>query len=130
MWTSNKNRRLIAWIATFAILLSALAPSISHAVALAKGEKSLWVEVCSVAGSKLVKVGDAGDPATPAKKPAGMEHCPFCSTHAGSAGILPGAGIVLPAALGKPVVPTLYYQSPRPLFSWAPAQSRAPPALS
>ena len=130
MWTSRKNRRLIAWIASFAILLSALAPSISHAVAVAKGENSLWVEVCSVAGSKLVKIDEAGDPASPAKKPMSMEHCPFCFTHAGMTGILSGIAVVLPVVAGKPVLPPLYYQSPRPLFSWAPAQSRAPPVLS
>lgn len=127
------NRRLIAWIATFAILLAALAPSISHAVAAAKGEKSLWVEICSIAGSKLVRVGDADgakDPAAPVQKPMSMEHCPFCFTHAGSTGILPSAEFVLPPAAGKPVAPSLYYHSPRPLFNWAPAQSRAPPAFS
>jgi hypothetical protein len=29
-----------------------------------------------------------------------------------------------------PAFPALFYQSPRPLFLWAAAQSRAPPAAS
>jgi hypothetical protein len=59
-----------------------------------------------------------------------MEHCAFCSTHAGSVG-LPPASPVLPllVASGTAIFPALYYQSPSPLFIWSTAQSRAPPRL-
>ncbi len=124
-------RRLTAWIASFAILLAALAPSISHALAAAKGGNSGWIEVCSVVGAKLVKVADSQNPASiPAGKAMHTEHCPYCSTHAGSVGLLPTMTLVLPLVNGTYPLPALFYQSSSPLFSWASAQPRAPPVAS
>ena len=126
------TRRFAAWIACFAILLAALAPSISQAVANAKQESgSGWAEICSVAGIRFVQVDDDG--AADEKsggKAMQMEHCAFCSTHAGSVG-LPPTSPVLPllVASGTAIFPALYYQSPSPLFIWSTAQSRAPPSL-
>ena len=128
------TRRFAAWIACFAILLAALAPSISQAVASAKQESgSGWAEICSVAGVRFVQLVQAGDGAADEKsgdKVMQMEHCAFCSTHAGSVG-LPPTSPVLPllVASGTAIFPSLYYQSPAPLFIWSTAQSRAPPSL-
>ena len=127
------TRRLAAWIACFAILLAALAPSISRAVANAKQESgSGWAEICSVAGIRFVQLVQADDGAADEKsggKAMQMEHCAFCSTHAGSVGLPPSPVLLLPVALGSAIFPSLYYQSPAPLFMWSTAQSRAPPAL-
>ncbi|MBW3511225.1 DUF2946 domain-containing protein [Janthinobacterium sp. NKUCC06_STL] len=129
------TRRFAAWIACFAILLAALAPSISQAVASAKQESgSGWAEICSVAGIRFVQLVQAGDGAADEKsgdKVMQMQHCAFCSTHAGSVG-LPPTSPVLPllVASGTAIFPSLYYQSPAPLFIWSTAQSRAPPALA
>ena len=129
------TRRFAAWIACFAILLAALAPSISQAVASAKQESgSGWAEICSVAGIRFVQLDPADDGAADGKsggKAMQMEHCAFCSTHAGSVG-LPPTSPVLPllVASGTAIFPSLYYQSPAPLFIWFTAQSRAPPALA
>ena len=127
------TRRFAAWIACFAILLAALAPSISQAVANAKQESgSGWAEICSVAGIRFVQVLQADDGAADEKsggKAMQMEHCAFCSTHAGSAGLPPSPVLPLPVASGTAIFPALYYQSPSPLFIWSTAQSRAPPAL-
>ncbi|KAB0332310.1 hypothetical protein NC77_10550 [Janthinobacterium lividum] len=126
------TRRFAAWIACFAILLAALAPSISQAVANAKQESgSGWAEICSVAGIRFVQVdNDGAADEKSGGKAMQMEHCAFCSTHAGSVG-LPPASTVLPllVASGTAIFPALYYQSPSPLFIWSTAQSRAPPAL-
>lgn len=128
------TRRFAAWIACFAILLAALAPSISQAVANAKQESgSGWAEICSVAGIRFVQLVQADDGAADGKsggKAMQMEHCAFCSTHAGSVG-LPPASPVLPllVASGTAIFPALYYRSPAPLFIWSAAQSRAPPSL-
>jgi len=125
------TRRFAAWIACFAILLAALAPSISQAVANAKQESgSGWAEICSVAGIRFVQV-DAGatDDGKSAGKAMQMEHCAFCSTHAGSVGLPPSPIMPLHVASGTAIFPALYYQSPAPLFIWSTAQSRAPPAL-
>jgi hypothetical protein len=132
MEMNKLTRRLTAWIACFAVLLAALAPSISHAISAANGSGASWVEVCSLTGAKLVNVGDEQDPASsaPAEKGFHFEHCPFCSMHGGTVGLLPTAGFTLPVASGEQPLPSLFYQSPRPLFIWAAAQSRAPPAIS
>ncbi|MFZ4876344.1 DUF2946 domain-containing protein [Janthinobacterium sp. Mn2066] len=126
------TRRLAAWIACFAILLSALAPSISQAVAHAKQESgSGWVEICSMAGIRFVKVeADQSGIGQPDGKAMQMAQCAFCSMHAGSVG-LPPTSPVLPLRIdvGTAMQPALYYQSPNPLFVWSTAQSRAPPGL-
>lgn len=126
------TRQFTAWIACFAILLAALAPSISHAIAAGKDAGAGWIEVCSATGSKLVQVGGEHNPAPsePAEEGLHFEHCPFCLTHGGLVGLPPSAGFTLPAVSGTQPLPSLYYQSPRPLFIWAAAQSRAPPAIS
>ncbi|WP_402720297.1 DUF2946 domain-containing protein [Janthinobacterium rivuli] len=129
------TRRFAAWIACFAILLAALAPSISQAVANAKQESgSGWAEICSVAGIRFVQLVQADDDGPADGKSGGkamqMEHCAFCSTHAGSVGLPPTSPVLpLPVASGTAIFPALYYQSPSPLFIWSTAQSRAPPAL-
>lgn len=126
------TRRCAAWIACFAILLAALAPSISQAVANAKQESgSGWAEICSVAGIRFVQVDDDGAAnGQSGGKAMQMEHCAFCATHAGSVGLPPTCpALLLPAASGTAILPALYYQSPAPLFIWSTAQSRAPPAL-
>lgn len=124
------TRRFAAWIACFAILLAALAPSISQAVANAKQESgSGWAEICSVAGIRFVQVDDGAADGKSEGKAMQMEHCAFCSTHAGSVGLPPSPVLPLPVASGTAIFPALYYQSPSPLFIWSTAQSRAPPAL-
>lgn len=125
------TRRCAAWIACFAILLAALAPSISQAIANAKQQSgSGWAEICSVAGIRFVQVDDgASDGGKSDGKAMQMEHCAFCSTHAGSVGLPPSPVLPLLVASGTAIFPALYYQSPAPLFIWSTAQSRAPPAL-
>ena len=123
--------RCVVWIAFLAILLSSLAPAISHAVAAAKGTANAWVEICTVAGDKRVRADSAPDAESPApaEHATHFEHCAFCQTHAGAIGWLPAA-FAMPVILGSHVLPSLFYQSSRPLFAWAVAQPRAPPALS
>ena len=122
------TRRFAAWIACFAILLAALAPSISQAVANAKQESgSGWAEICSVAGIRFVQVDDGAADEKSAGKAMQMEHCAFCATHAGSVGLPPSPVLPLPVISGTAIFPALYYQSPSPLFIWSTAQSRAPP---
>jgi hypothetical protein len=129
MKMTRVKRRITAWIACFAVLLSALAPSISQAVNAAKSTSANWVEICSVTTTKLVKVEGAQSPTSsaPAEKGTHFEHCPFCFTHAGSVGLPPNLDLVIPLADGTLTLPSLFYQAPRPLFIWAAAQSRAPP---
>jgi hypothetical protein len=127
------TRRLAAWAACLAILMSALAPSVSHALALARGVDIAWMEVCSVAGIKLVKadagVDKAGSPASHDTL-AQAGHCPYCSTHAASFALPPTASPAFQLTGGAGLRPMLFYQSPRPLPVWTDAHSRAPPLVS
>lgn len=130
MGMNKLTRRLASWIASFAILLAALAPSLTHSVATAKGDG--WIEVCSSTGSKLIQVGSQHLPeqSDPAEKGSKLDHCAYCFTPSGPAAPPPSAESVLPAISGKQPQPPLFYQSPRPLFVWAAAHSRAPPVIS
>jgi hypothetical protein len=112
--------RLHVWIAIFAILMNALAPSISHAMAYASGEPAAW-DICRAD----TKSADAG------KLQAGaLAHCGYCLPHAGSFAILPGP--VQGAALlgGHALRPFLFYHAPTPLLALHGAPPRGPPALS
>ncbi len=123
-------KRLHVWIACFAILLNALAPSISHAISASAGQTAAWAEICSVDGARLVAVGTdhAQSPdGSPSPQAQPSAHCPFCSPHAGTFA-LPAAAMTLPVPIaGARLLPSLFYRSPQPLFSWAAANPRAPP---
>jgi hypothetical protein len=123
MGMPTSTRHLAAWLAFCAILFAALAPSVSHALASARGE--LMVEICSPAGSRFVDVNAAQTDAPAAA--AHFEHCPFCSTQGDMPAALPSTGFSIPLADSMPRLPRLFFQSPRPLSIWSPAQSRAPP---
>jgi hypothetical protein len=140
-----RRRRLGIWIACFAILMNALAPSISHAMALMNGTASL-IEVCTVDGTRYISAGTStevsanGDPrdGQAARLPGkatvdlvhDMQHCPFCYTHAASFALPVPFAVPLAVTGGHDVFPPLFYQSPTPLFSWSRAHPRGPPALS
>lgn len=121
------TRRYAAWLACFAILFAALAPSVSHALAATAG--ATWAEVCSTGGAKLVKVSaDQDEKSSPVtEKSSHFEHCPFCATHGGSFALLPNADVVVPLLQAQSSRPFLFYQAARPLPIWTVAQSRAPP---
>lgn len=124
---SRLNRRITAAFACLAILMAALAPSISHALSDAGKSRSLWAEICSAAGLKMVRVDLGPQPPAHGEPASAFDHCPFCQTHGGMPALLPSAALILPAYQGSFPFPSLFYQAPRPLFVWASPQSRAPP---
>jgi hypothetical protein len=155
MQMKSKSRLMFVWLACFAILLNALVPSISHAVALAKGKPRVW-EICLNDGSRISGTGELtatafnaltnrSDPQAAARAQAkarveasqanagmtmNMSDCGYCMTHAGSTGLPPSDfALVLPAA--EPSLrPALFYHSPQPLQVWSTANPRGPPARS
>ncbi|CAN5296101.1 hypothetical protein BH11PSE11_BH11PSE11_10550 [soil metagenome] len=139
-WNSSVRRArhvLTAWIACFAILLSSLAPSISHALAATNNAGNVITEVCTSTGLKLVdKVGvpflnaslKSSLPADSKMMKSG--HCPYCLPRAGSLGMPPVVTLTLPPAVAAQSFPSLSYLAPRPLFTWTSARSRAPPLAS
>lgn len=125
------RRALFAWIAALAILFSALAPSISHALSIDRGNAA-WLEICSANGVKLLPASAVDAAQKPVKDllQHHMEHCPYCVTHGGTFALLPPAPITFAVLGGHDLFPSLYYQAAAPLFAWSAAQPRGPPAVS
>jgi len=110
-----------------AILMAALAPTVSHA--LIKADPVL-TQVCSVLGLKWVKTD--GPPADPSPVPQGghfTDHCPYCSLHA-SALLVAAVEWSATVTLAGQRLPVAFLAAPRTLHAWASAQPRAPPFLS
>ncbi|THF60841.1 DUF2946 domain-containing protein [Pseudothauera rhizosphaerae] len=126
-----RRPRPIAWIAAFAVMLAALAPTLTHALSWVSGAQVKWTEVCTVAGVKLVAVSDdGGDPA--GSSDGGLnglqvDHCPYCHPHAGSFALPPADVPALRVPAGGEPLPPLFLNASRPLFAWASIQPRAPP---
>jgi hypothetical protein len=130
MLTPVKRRLLSVWIAMLAILFSALAPSVSHALA-ARASLAGFAEICTVNGVELVSLA-TGERQKPVKDALfhHMEHCAFCATHGGSLGLPPPLPVSFAVIGGHDLFPSLFYLAPTPLFSWSAAQPRGPPATS
>lgn len=138
---SRARRLLHVWIACCAILLNALAPAVSHALALADGRHAgpAW-EICRNDGTRLTGHGvldeatflaltDRGRPAPPPGDDAAapMADCGYCLAHAGALGLPPAAALPLPFAAMPAARPFLFYHAPRPLETWVAAHPRGPP---
>ncbi|WP_188564707.1 DUF2946 domain-containing protein [Undibacterium terreum] len=129
-----RRSKLPLWIAYFAILLNAFAPSISYALASRQPPAGLG-EICSTSSNKSLSLTAAiakpeSGKSSPDTKLHHLEHCPLCLSHAGSFALpvsLPGQ-----FALGMEAAqfPPLFYHSPAPLFLWSQANPRAPPFIS
>jgi len=130
MFRRRAARDFAAWIACIAVLMAALAPAISQAVATRADGPQGWTEVCTTQGMQRILIqGAPALPDAPAPEHFSFEHCPFCLTHAGVA-VLPPVPIRLPASVGRDSLPALFLDAPRPLFAWLSAPSRAPPFTS
>ncbi len=114
------------------MLALALLPSLSHALAHARGGDSAWAEVCTPRGMRLVALDADGatDPAAPVQAAGHLEHCPLCALGADTAALppAPAADLALPA--GASLLPPLFLLAPRTLFAWRSAQPRGPPFAS
>ncbi len=131
-------------MACLAILMNALAPSISHAMNARVNVPATW-EICRAPGSTvqsdgehhLLGVGKLFAELTPALKVKHADHqsmamadCAYCVPHAGAFAMLPpnyeGAGLMAAQALR----PYLFYHAPSPLLALTAAPPRGPPAVS
>jgi hypothetical protein len=138
MLTRQQTQRfmLAMRIACFAILMAALAPSVSRMLVAAGATPAyaaMQGEICRAADSPYVQAGlvHGTGSKVPAKPFMSMADCPCCSMHADTFGPPPKTGTtLLPAARRAGYLPPLFYQAPRTPFMWAPAQSRAPPLLA
>jgi len=112
----------IVWIALCAILMAALAPSVSHMMASQRQEAS---PACHLAVHQSQHLHSDTNKTTAT---LALDDCGYCSMQA-QLPILPtllhNAGTVIDLIR---FVPPLFLFSPQPLFAWLHAQPRAPPA--
>lgn len=129
MFTSKARARWVLWMACCAILLAALAPTLSRALTVAQGGAVPSLEICSVAGGmNMVPLKLSLDDSTPAKNAMQMGDCPCCGMHAAVLALPPVSLAPASGALITGLLPVLFYQSATPLFAWTPLQPRGPPA--
>ena len=124
----RQNRRFIAWFACIAILLNSLAPAISHAMASVQGKDAPWAQICSTSGTKYIPLDFGQNDRDQQPQPMAMQHCAYCLTHAGSFAVFTDVALQFEPVSLAYSYPALFYQSPHPLFVWAAASPRAPPA--
>ena len=123
---TRRLQRFASWIATFAIVLAAVAPTVSQALVASGAMGSVWVEVCTAQGMRWVAIGDEAPADAPVEHCAGA--CAYCFTHAGSFGLVPGVEVAL--ASRDDYVSGLVARFSEPLrvsSVWSPHQTRAPP---
>ena len=121
------QRHFIHWIAILAILMGAVAPTISQAVSISEHGKAFTVEICTTSGVKMTQIigGNSADD----HQTLATEHCAYCVVHTVLA--LP-IDTTLDFAVPQTasLYPQLFYQSPKPLFAWVKIPSQAPPQLA
>jgi hypothetical protein len=132
MQSKTTSWRWTIWIACFAVLMSALAPSISHAVGARGNAPATW-EICRADGSISMEAGLLA--AQLAEKGAApqagmMQDCGYCLPHGGSVALLPPT-IAGPGLMGANAVRAfLFYHAPQPLLALSAAAPRGPPAFA
>lgn len=121
---------LARWLVLLTVLLGTLMPTLSQALALARGEVTVWSQICRAS----VVSPRAGQSLIAAKKASekdslhGMfEHCPFCAVHAQDLAP-PPADLSLALRLElKPELPARFLSAAVTAHAWAPALARGPP---
>ena len=119
------TRQLSLWLAIVAVLMGALAPSVSMALGGKGANNAAWAEICTSSGFQ--PVAPSGEPAVPDSAHLLFEHCPYCTLHTPTLGMPPAAlSFVLPAAAGE-LLPALFLVGPAKPHNWTNAHPRGPP---
>jgi len=139
MQSKSTNWRRTIWIACFAVLINALAPPISHAMAALTGVPTTW-EICRTDGraavaaavpgqGELVAVGSLAKKISE-KSTILMADCGYCLPHGGSVALTPSTITGLGLMKSDALRPFLFYRAPQPLLALSAAPARGPPALA
>jgi len=119
------HRAFAAWLAALAMLLFALAPSVTRV--LASADAASWVSVCTIDGLVQVQLLESGERIPNPAEHVAQADCPYCA--------LQGHAQVLPSSLPRPALPAVQSGTLPPSDAvvhwgatpWPPAQARAPP---
>lgn len=122
-------RKRLALALAAALLFAALAPAVVQWLAFTQGANSVWAELCTASGIKLVKLtGKSASDTDPLSGHKAKNHCPLCVLHAGLDVAVPNSAVERAAPAHElDLTPRLFFLSPKPLYAWASARSRAPP---
>ncbi len=111
-----------------AMLALTLAPTVSHALAAARGAPA-WVDICTLQGAQRVVIGDmAAGQESPGSTASHLEHCAYCSLASHAPALPSVVAAILPLQPSNAAAASHFRQAPRAPFAWRQAQPRAPPA--
>lgn len=139
------RRPLAVWLAVLIALFGALAPTLSHALVMARGGTSAWTEVCTSTGTRWVMLDESQNTTHPITSSAtlistaspdgqeaafSLDHCPFCLLCTDRVVPPPNALLHLFSVLGDSGAPTIrqVFLYPSTDFSITPPP-RGPPAF-
>ena len=72
------HRPWAVWLTVLIAVFGALAPTVSHALVLARGGASPMVEICTTTGTQWVIASTAADAPEEQKSAMSLDHCAFC----------------------------------------------------
>jgi hypothetical protein len=129
MLFTRSTHQLTAWLAMFAMLWSAIAPTLAQAAVASSGSPA-WVEVCSTSGVVWVRVDNAADASTTESAPMAKaaSGCAWCLLQ-GSADVPPTHATTALVTQAPGALPGGMFASIVPAAVWSAAQSRAPPLV-
>ena len=123
--------RRTSFIALLAMVMLALAPTVSKVIAAERVDSNL-VEVCTTEGTKwlsaseLGKAASAGHDQGPSSVHDHGGDCHYCNLQ--TTKFLSSVVQSCTTTRSVTLLPPLFYQAQKPLFAWAHSRSRAPPA--
>ena len=131
MLKSSKSRVLWIWLTAIAVMLSAIAPTISHASRAVRGVDLEYVSICTTSGMKWldVKTGEISD-STPSAAEVAIQadRCECCLTQ--PLALIPNLfNEVHMLSITRSDMPFLFYHAPAKLHAWSQSIPRAPPVI-
>lgn len=131
MLKSLKMKYVWIWLTALAVLLSAIAPTISHASRAVRGVDLEYVSICTTSGMKWldVKTGEISDQAPASSEVVNQaDRCDCCLTKplALSPKLFDDIQVV---SVTRSDMPFLFYHAPEKLHAWSQSNPRAPPVI-
>lgn len=132
MWSAPVGRRrmasrLAAWFAILAMLMSALAPTVSRVVAAERSTQ--WVEICTAMGMTRMLTDADGEPVPNPAQTVVRADCPYCALSVVAPPPPPAGALPSPAKSAHVESPPRNAFAPPALALWRIGPPRAPPAI-